>query len=73
LTENNLSPRIPYPARLSFKNHRAIKIYYYKQKLKHYLAAKPPLQKILQEFTQEDESKRKHERKGSIKPQEKKR
>jgi hypothetical protein len=47
LNENYLSSRILYPAKLSFKIDRAIKIFHDEQKLKQY-TTKPPLQKILQ-------------------------
>jgi hypothetical protein len=73
LNENNFSPRILYPAKLSFKNDGAIKIFHNEQKLKQYMTTKP-LQKILQEILHtEDESKQNHGRMESIKPQEKKR
>jgi hypothetical protein len=48
VNKNNFSPRILYPAKLSFKIHRAIKTFHDKQKLKEYLTTKPPLQTILQ-------------------------
>jgi hypothetical protein len=48
LNENNFKPRIFYPAKLSFKIDRTIKIFHVKQKLKQYMITKPPLQKILQ-------------------------
>jgi hypothetical protein len=48
LNENNFSPRIHYPAKLSFKIDGAIIILHDKQKLKEYVTTKPPLQKILQ-------------------------
>jgi hypothetical protein len=47
LNENNFSPRILSPAKLSFKIDGAIQIFHGKQKLKQYLTTKPPLQKIL--------------------------
>jgi hypothetical protein len=47
LNENNFSPRIFYPAKVSFKIDREIKIFHNKQKLKQYMTTKPPLQKIL--------------------------
>jgi hypothetical protein len=63
-----------YPAKVSFKIDRAIKILHNKQKPKHYMTTKPPLQKILQGILHtEDKSKQNHERTRSIKPQEKKR
>jgi hypothetical protein len=74
LNENNINPRIIYPAKLSFKIDGAIKVFHNKQKLKHYMTTKPPLQKILQGFLHtENESKQNHERTGSPIPQEKKR
>jgi hypothetical protein len=74
LNENNFSPRILYPAKLSFKIDRGIKVFHKKQKLKQYMTTKPPLQKTLQGILHtEDESKQNHKRFCSIKPQEKKR
>jgi hypothetical protein len=74
LNENNFSPRILYPAKLSFKSDGAIKIFHDKQKLKQYMTTKPPLQKILQGILHiEDESKQNYMKVGSMKPQEKKR
>jgi hypothetical protein len=68
LNENNFSPRILYPAKLS------LKIFHDKQKLKQYMITKLPLQKILQGILHADvESKQNHKGMGSIKPQEKKR
>jgi hypothetical protein len=74
LNENNLNPRILYPAKLSFKTDGTIKVFHDKQKLKKYMPTKSPLQKILQGILHtEKESKQNHERAGSTKPQEKKR
>jgi hypothetical protein len=74
LKENNFSPRILYPAKLSFKTYGGIKIFHDKQKLKQYLTTKPPLQKILKgNLYIEDENKCNHERMGNIKPHEKNR
>jgi hypothetical protein len=74
LNENNFNPSILYPAKLSFKIDRTIKLFHDKQKLKQYITTKPPLQKILQgTLHTENESKQNHERAGSTKPQEKKR
>jgi hypothetical protein len=71
LKENNLSPRIPYPAKLSFKIDGGIKIFHDKQKLKQYMTTKPPLQKILKGILhREEENKHNHKRKRSIKPHE---
>jgi hypothetical protein len=40
LNENNFNPRILYPAKLSFKLDRAIKVFHDKHKLKQYIC--PP-------------------------------
>jgi vacuolar-type H+-ATPase catalytic subunit A/Vma1 len=73
LNEKEFNPRIFYPAKLSFKIDGAIKVFLDEQKLKH-MTTKPQLQKILQGILHtENESKQNHKRKGSIKPQEKKR
>jgi hypothetical protein len=72
MNESNFSPRILYPAKLSFKINGAIKIFHNKQKLKQYMTTKPQLQKILQGILDtEDENKQNHKNTGSIKPQEK--
>jgi hypothetical protein len=56
--ENNLSPCILYPAKLSFKIDEEINFFHVKQKLKQYMTKKPPLQKILQQILPtEDENK----------------
>jgi hypothetical protein len=71
--ENNFSPRMPYPAKLSFKIDGGIKVFHNKQKLNQYMITKPPLQKTLRGILHtEDESKQNQERMGSIKLQEKK-
>jgi hypothetical protein len=46
MNENNFSPRIPYPANLSFKVDRTIKIFHDKQKLKQ----KIPCRRFYKEF-----------------------
>jgi hypothetical protein len=43
LNENNFNPRILYPAKLSFKIDRTIKVFHNKQKLKQHMTTKPPL------------------------------
>jgi hypothetical protein len=69
LNENNLNPRILYPAKLSFKIDGATKIFHDKQKLKQYMTAKPPLQMILQGILHtENENNQNHKRTGSLKP-----
>jgi hypothetical protein len=74
LNENNLSPRILYPAKISFKIEKAITIFHDKQKVKQYMTTEPPVQKILQRIQyREEESKQNHERIVCMKSQEKKR
>jgi hypothetical protein len=69
MNENNFSPRIHCPAKLSLKIDGAIKIF---QKIKQYMTNKPQLQKILQRILHiEDESKQTHQRMGRIKLQKK--
>jgi hypothetical protein len=63
LKENNFSPRILYPAKLSFKIDGGINVFHDKQRLKQYMTTKPPLQKILKRILcTEDENKHNHER-----------
>jgi hypothetical protein len=65
---------ILYSAKLSFKIDGATKVCHDKQKLKQYMATKPPLQKIFQGILHtQNESAQNYERTGSTKPQEKKR
>ena len=47
LNEKKMQPRIPYPARLSFKIEGEIKTFKDRQKLKEYVTTKPALQEIL--------------------------
>jgi hypothetical protein len=68
LNENNFNPRILYPVKLSFKIDGAIKIFPDKQKLKQYIATKPPLQKIIQGFLYIKDKSKQNNRTGSIKP-----
>ena len=46
LHENNMQPRILYPARLSFKMEGEIKSFQDRQELKEYVTSKPALQEI---------------------------
>jgi hypothetical protein len=66
LKENNFSPRILYPAKLSFKIDGGIKVFHDKQKLKQYMTTNPPLQKILKGILHTEHN---HKRTGNIKPQ----
>jgi hypothetical protein len=67
LNENNFSPRILYPAKVSFKIYGAIKVFHDKQKLKQYVNTKPPLQKILQGILY-TENESKQNQKGQAAP-----
>jgi hypothetical protein len=68
LNENSFNPKILYLEKSSFKIDRVIKVFHDKQKLKKYMATKPPLQNILQGILHTE-----NEMAGSTKPQEKKR
>ena len=46
----NLQPRLLYPARISFRFNREIKIFTDKQKLREYSTTKPALQQMLKEL-----------------------
>ena len=50
MKENNLQPRLLYPARISFKHEGEIKIFTDKQKLKEFSTTKPALQPILKDL-----------------------
>ena len=47
MKENNLQPRLLYPARISFKYEREIKSFTDKQKLREFSTTKPALQQML--------------------------
>ena len=47
MKENNLKPRLLYPARISFKYEGEIKSFSDKQKLREFSTTKPALQQIL--------------------------
>ena len=48
--ENNLQPRLLYPARISFKYEGEIKSFTDKQKLREFSNTKPALQQILKDI-----------------------
>ena len=50
MKENNLQPRLLYPARISFKHEGEIKSFTDKQKLREFSTAKPALQQILKDI-----------------------
>ena len=47
MNRTNMQPRIFYPANLSFRIEREIKVFPNKQKLKEFVTTKPALQEIL--------------------------
>ena len=50
MKENNLQPRLLYPARISFKYEGEIKSFTDKQKLREFCTTKPALQQILKDI-----------------------
>ena len=50
MKENNLQPRLLYPARISFKYEGEIKNFTNKQKLREFCTTKPALQQILKDI-----------------------
>ena len=50
MKENNLQPRLLYPARNSFKNEGDINIFTDKQKLREFSTTKPALQQMLKDL-----------------------
>ena len=50
MKENNLQPRLLYPARISFKYEGEIKIFTDKQKLREFSTTKPALQQMLRDL-----------------------
>jgi len=50
MKENNLQPRLLYPARISFKYEGEIKSFIDKQKLREFSTTKPVLQQILKDI-----------------------
>uniref|UniRef100_A0A9L0RKH7 L1 transposable element RRM domain-containing protein n=1 Tax=Equus caballus TaxID=9796 RepID=A0A9L0RKH7_HORSE len=63
LKDKNLQPRILYPAKISFRYEGEIKCFPDKQKLRDFVAKRPPLQEILKKPLLPE--KRKNGRKGS--------
>ena len=52
MKENNVQPRLLYPARISFKYEGEIKSFTDKQKLREFSITKPTLQQMLKDFLQ---------------------
>ena len=50
MKENNLQPRLLYPARISFKYEGEIKSFTDKQKLREFSSTKPALQQMLKDL-----------------------
>ena len=50
MKENNLQPRLLYPARISFKYEGEIKSFTDKQKLREFSTTKPALQQMIKEL-----------------------
>jgi len=50
MKENNLQPRLLYPARISFKYEGEIKSFTHKQKLREFSTTKPALQQMLKDL-----------------------
>jgi len=50
MKENNLKPRLLYPARISFKYEGEIKSFRDKQKMREFSTTKPALQQILKDL-----------------------
>ena len=50
MNENNLQPRLLYPARISFKYEGEIKSFPDKQKLREFCTTKPVLQQMLKDL-----------------------
>jgi len=50
MKENNLQPRLPHPARISFKYEGEIKSFTDKQKLREFSTTKPALQQMLKDL-----------------------
>ena len=50
MKEKNLQPRLPYPARISFKYEGEIKSSTEKQKLREFSTNKPALQQMLKDL-----------------------
>ena len=58
MKENNLLPRLLYPARMSFKYEGQIKSFTDKQKLREFSTTKPALQQMLKDLLQTGNTKR---------------
>ena len=59
LKDKNFQPRIFYPAKISFKYDGEIVTFPDKQKLREFMAMRPPLQEILKKALRPEKKKRK--------------
>ena len=50
MKENNIQPRLLYPARISFKHEGEIKTFTHKQTLREFSTTKPALQQMLKDI-----------------------
>ena len=50
MKENDLQPRLLYPARISFKYEEEVKSFTVKQKLREFSTTKPSLQQMLKDL-----------------------
>ena len=66
MKENNLQPRLLYPARILFKYEGEIKSFTDKQKLKEFSTTKPALQQMLKDLLQTGNTKRVYKLKPKI-------
>ena len=57
MKENNLKPRLLYPARISFRYEGEIKSFTDKQKLREFSTTKPALQQMLRIFSRQETQK----------------
>jgi len=58
MKENNLQPRLLYPARISFKYEGEIKRFTDKQKMREFTTTKPAIQKMLKDLLYTGNTKR---------------
>ena len=61
MNDNNLQPKISYPAKLSLRVDGEIETFHNKQKLKEFMSTKPALEKILKEINHKEEINNNHQ------------
>ena len=62
MKENNLQPRLLYPARISFRYEEELKSFTDKQKLREFSTTKPTLQQMLKDILQTGNTERLYKR-----------